>query len=292
MRKLKIGIQGIEASFHDLVAHQYFGENIETIPCASFGLLCEKLATGDVDYSVMAIENSLSGSLLTNYRLLQDHHLKIIGEVYLPIQQNLLVLPGVKMEDIEEVLSHPIALRQCTEYLAQHPNWKLLERNDTAECAKVIAEQGNRKAAAIAGAYAAERYGLQVLERSIESNKKNYTRFMILSTMADNHPDHNKATISLRLGHQVGSLASILDVFRDHHINLTKIQSVPVIGHPNEYTFHVDVEWSDYSNYEAAMHLVLKHASHLSVLGEYKKGNLEQLLNTTTDEARFEHSTY
>ncbi|MCB0396270.1 MAG: prephenate dehydratase [Flavobacteriales bacterium] len=290
--KKKIGIQGVAASFHDVVAHQYFGDNIETIACASFKTLCEKLVSGEVDFSVMAIENSLSGSLLTNYRLIQDHHLKIIGERYLHIQQNLMALPGVKLEDIKVVRSHPIALRQCGEYLATHPDWELQEYNDTAECARIIAEEKNTHAAAIAGLYAAEHYGLNILERGIETHKKNYTRFMILSTMAEESTDHNKASVSIRLGHQVGSLAQVLNIFTQHHINMTKIQSVPVVGQPNEYTFHIDVEWASYPDYENAMHQVLKHVSHLSVLGEYKKGNLEQLLNTTNDEARIEHSTY
>lgn len=179
--KTRIAIQGVKASFHEEAAFKYFGEDIETIECESFKKTCEMLKQGKADYVVMAIENSIAGSILPNYNLLRDYRFHIIGEVHLNIQQNLLALPGVKITDIKFVESHPIAIRQCDEFLSDYPEWTVKEGMDTAACAKGIADNQLKNTAAIASALAAKLYGLNILEKRIETNKKNATRFLILA---------------------------------------------------------------------------------------------------------------
>lgn len=268
---IKIAIQGVKASFHEEAAIKYFGEDIETIECESFKKTCDMLKQGKADYVVMAIENSIAGSILPNYNLLRDYRFHIIGEVHLNIQQNLLVLPGVKLEDIKTVQSHPIAIRQCDEFLTDHPEWVIKEGMDTAGCARMISENKLTTTAAIAGEYAAKIYGLDILERRIETNKKNATRFLILSNEVSEQKGANKASLSFQTGNAVGALANVLQCFAEQNVNLSKIQSMPVVGRRNEYDFYVDVEWKKQSDYDAAIRKVLKHTVNFSILGEYIK---------------------
>lgn len=269
--KIKIAIQGVKASFHEEAAFKYFGDDIETIECSSFKQTCEMLKQGKADYVVMAIENSIAGSILPNYNLLRDYRFHIVGEVHLNIQQNLLALPGVKMTDIQYVESHPIAIRQCDEFLSDHPDWIIKEGMDTAGCAKKIKEEQLKNTAAIAGEFAAKIYGLQVLEKRIETNKKNATRFLILSNEVVEQKAANKASLSFQTGNAVGSLASVLQCFAEQNVNLSKIQSMPVVGRRNEYDFYVDVEWKKQADYDAAIRKVLKHTVNFSIMGEYIK---------------------
>ena len=268
---IKIAIQGVKASFHEEAAIKYFGEDIETLECESFKKTCDMLKQGKADYVVMAIENSIAGSILPNYNLLRDYRFHIIGEVHLNIQQNLLVLPGVKLEDIKTVQSHPIAIRQCDEFLTDHPEWVIKEGMDTAGCARMISENKLTTTAAIAGEYAAKIYGLDILERRIETNKKNATRFLILSNEVSEQKGANKASLSFQTGNAVGALANVLQCFAEQNVNLSKIQSMPVVGRRNEYDFYVDVEWKKQSDYDAAIRKVLKHTVNFSILGEYIK---------------------
>ena len=271
----RIAVQGIAGSFHEDAALKYFDEKIEVVECKTFTSVCELIDRDKVDFAVMAIENSIAGSLLKNYQLIRDYHLRIIGEIYLHIQMNLLVSPGVKQEDIENIHSHPIALQQCMEYIEKYfPNAELHESLDTAGSAKLISEKKLENAAAIGNLRSAELYKLEILETGIETNKKNYTRFLILSKHGNPTEESNKASVCFEVGHFYGALARVLNTFAENKINLTKIQSVPIIGKPNEYTFHVDIEWDDNGNYDKAIHQVLKSASSLSILGEYKKGDL------------------
>lgn len=274
-RGLRIAIQGIATSFHEVAALSYFGKNIETIECLSFHELCESLKDGRADYAVMAIENSIAGSILPNYFLLQSYHFSIIGELYLPIHMHLLVLPGVKLNDIKTIESHPMAIRQCTEFIHGLNGVEVRESDDTALSAKRVSELQLKNTAAIANEFAAKRYGLEILEKRIETHKKNFTRFLVLSRKNQDSADANKASLSFEVANEVGSLAEALMTFKNNTINLTKIQSIPIIGKPSEYSIHIDVEWPKRKSYDDAIRQVLRQVKNLNVLGEYKKGKIE-----------------
>ena len=272
----RIAVQGIAGSFHEDAAIRYFDEEVEVVECKSFTSVCELIDADKVDFAVMAIENSIAGSLLKNYQLIRDYHLRIIGEIYLHIQLNMMVAPGVKPIDIQHIYSHPIALQQCMEYIEKYyPEAKLHEGMDTAASAKMISEEKPKNAAAIGNLRSAELYGLEILETGIETNKKNYTRFWILSKHGNPTEDSNKASICFEVGHFYGSLARVLNIFGENKINLNRIQSVPILGKPNEYTIHVDLEWENAEDYDKAIHQALKNVSSLAILGEYKKGDLK-----------------
>jgi len=274
-KKLSIAIQGIATSFHEVAALTYFNEPIDTIECLSFHRLCESLKNGEADYAVMAIENSIAGSILPNYFLLQEYHFSIIGELYLPIHMHLLTLPGVKLSEITTIESHPMAIRQCAEYLHALKGVEIRESDDTALSAKRVKEMKLKTTAAIANEHAAKKYGLQILEKRIETHKKNFTRFLVLTKRSNDKKESNKASISFEVANEVGSLADALMTFKNNSINLTKIQSIPIIGKPSEYSIHIDVEWKRRKQYDDAMHQVLLQVKNLNVLGEYKKGKIE-----------------
>ena len=273
----RIAIQGIAGSFHEDAARKYFGdEEIEVVECRSFQNVCELIDADKVDIAVMAIENSIAGSLLQNYALIRNFHLRIIGEIYIHIQMNLMVLPGVKRKDIREIYSHPVSFLQCNEYLEKYfPNAERRELGDNAKVAKIISTEKINYAAAISNLRSAELYGLQIIDKGVETNKKNYTRFWILSKHGNPSAGTNKASICFEVGHFYGALARVLNIFAEFKINLNKIQSVPIIGKPNEYTIHVDIEWENPENYDHAIHQVLKCVSSLSILGEYVRGELK-----------------
>lgn len=273
MQKERVAIQGIRASFHEEAAFKFFGTDIETIECDSFKQTCEVLKDKKADYVVMAIENSIAGSLLPNYTLLREYNFSIVGEVYLAIQLHLLALPGVKFKDIKYVQSHPIAIRQCSDFFDEYPNLQVIESSDTAACAKKIKEENLTDTAAIANLLAAKLYDLQVMERRIESNKKNFTRFLILADKPIGITEANKASLSFQVGNSVGSLAEVLNIFSEHKINLSKIQSMPVLGKRNEYNFYVDIEWKNQSDYDSAIRKVLKYTINFTIMGEYKKND-------------------
>jgi prephenate dehydratase len=271
----RIAVQGIVGSFHEDAAQKYFREKIKVVECKSFTSVCQLIDTDKVDFAVLAIENSIAGSLLKNYQLIRDYHLRIVGEIYLHIQMNLMAIPGVKPADITDIYSHPIALQQCVEYLEKYfPSVELHEGMDTASAARFISEEKPANAAAIGNLRSAGLYKLNILETGIETNKKNYTRFLILAKHGNPTEKANKASLCFEVGHFYGALARVLNVFAENEINLAKIQSVPVIGKPNEYTIHVDVEWENLENYERAIHQVLKSVSSLAILGEYERGEL------------------
>lgn len=270
----KVAIQGVVGSFHEEAAQRYFSnDSIEIIECRTFRKVCQMIDSDEAGYAVMAIENAIAGSLLENYGLMRDFHLKIIGEIYIRIQMNLMVLPGVRKEDILEIHSHPIAFKQCAEYIDQAFGEISLDDNfDTAGAAKDIVKNNLRSVAAIGNARTAEIYGLEILDKGIETNKKNYTRFLILTKQNEVTEVANKASICIEVGHFHGALARVLNIFAENKINLTKIQSVPIIGKPSEYSFHIDIEWEEIENYEHAIHKVLKNCSSLTILGEYVRG--------------------
>jgi prephenate dehydratase len=270
--KPRVAIQGIRASFHEEAAFKYFGENIHTIECNSFKQTFDALEAGEADYVVMAIENSIAGSILPNYSLLLNYNFPVIGEIYLPIQLHLMALPGVAFEQVKYVTSHPIAIRQCVDFFDEYPHLKIVESNDTAACAKRISDEKLTDTVAIANTLAAKLYGLDIIERRIESNKKNFTRFLILTTHenAVKQPA-DKASLCFQVSNQVGALAKVLNIFAQQGVNMSKIQSMPVLGKRNEYNFYVDVEWDETKQYDSAVKQILKYTHNFNILGEYKR---------------------
>lgn len=272
--KTRVAIQGIKASFHEEAAYKFFGKDIETVECNSFKQTCDVLDADNADYVIMAIENSIAGALLPNYTLIREYNFAVVGEVYLPIQLHLLALPGVKFEDIKYATSHPIAIRQCVDFFDDFPQIQVFEGNDTAACAKKIKDGQLKDTVAIANALAAELYGLNILERRIESNKKNFTRFLILrKDKRETVKNINKASICFQVGHHVGALSQVLQIFAELNVNLTKIQSMPVLGKRNEYYFYVDIEWKNMENYDTAIRKALKFTVNFNIMGEYVKND-------------------
>lgn len=282
---VSVAIQGVKASFHDLAARVYFsGENVEIVPCSSFPILCKVLQEGTVDFSIMAIENSIAGSILPNYSLLEDYRFKIAGEIYLKIEMTLMTVPGQKIEDIRFVQSHRMALLQCEEFFLNHPQIQLLEAADTAESAEELSQNKRKGFAVIASRLAAETYGLEILKEKIEKNSKNYTRFLILYR-SEHHGkkspafchflkncDLNKASFRFEVPDHPGSLLEVLEIFNRYSINMTHLQSVVILGKPYQYSFHVDLEWTDFSHYEQAIALVEKKVLNLIHFGVYQRG--------------------
>ncbi|MBC6998564.1 prephenate dehydratase [Cytophaga sp. FL35] len=269
---LKVAIQGIKGSNHHQVAKEYFGEEIDLVECMSFDFLVDQLLGKSADVGVMAIENSIAGSIIPNYALVYHNNLHIIGEHYLNINHNLMMLKGQKIEDIEEVRSHPMALLQCKEFFRDYPNIKQVEDVDTAETAKRIQEQQLKHVAAIAPQVASELYGLNIVAPSIQTIKNNATRFIIVKTKNKVLPKEeiNKASLRFLTDHKRGSLATVLNVMSDCRLNLTKIQSLPVIEKPWKYSFFVDVTFEEYDYFEKAKSLLNIMAEDFKVLGEYK----------------------
>jgi len=276
--KKNIAIQGFPGAFHQEAAQRYFGQEIKIVPCLTFReLVRQTQANASIDGAMMAIENSIAGSILPNYSLLQASNLQVVGEVYLSIQQQLLALPGVKLKDIEEVHSHPMALLQCAEFLDGH-KWKLVESEDTALSARQIADKKLRNAAAVASALAAELYGLHILEPNIQSEKSNYTRFLVLQRESPftTKSEANKASIFFEINHESGSLAKILSLIASCKINLSKLQSVPLPKNAWRYSFHLDMEFETISQFNQAIDKIKNHTDKLIIYGVYKKG--DQLL--------------
>ena len=269
----KIAIQGINGSFHEQVVREYFEFAPDLMECMTFDALARAVAQGDCDQAVMAIENSIAGSILPNYALLDQYGLMITGEHFLSIEHNLMALPGQKIEDIQEVHSHPMALLQCKKFFLNYPHIKLVESYDTAEEALNISKNKTTAQGAIAGKRAAEIYGLEVLSSSIQTIKNNVTRFVIVQKEAiDQQNKITKAAWKFVLDHKRGSLASALKIVSDCNLNLTKIQSLPVIETPGKYAFFVDVTFSDTKYYYKAKSLMEIIAIAFKVLGEYTSG--------------------
>lgn len=272
---MKIAIQGIKASFHEMAARKHFkDEQLELVECATFPLLFKTLAEGRAKYAVMAIENALAGSILPNYALLEKYGFKIVGEVFLKIEMCLLALPGTKLEYIKVVQSHPMALLQCQEFLNTLQHVQLVAHDDTADSAREIAEKKLNHVASIASRLAADTYQLEVIKAGIETNPANYTRFLILCQAKDyvQGPFAKKSSIRFETLHRPGSLARILNILDAHNINMSMIQSMPVIGKPYHFAFHVDLEWEDMGDYEAALYGLRKNSIHLTEFGEYQSG--------------------
>lgn len=285
----KIAIQGIQGSNHFIVAQNYFGEGVQLQECLSFDRLVDCLITDHCNFGIMALENTIAGSIIPNYALIDHNNLIISGEYYLSIHHHLMALPNQKIEDIKEVCSHPMALLQCKEFFKQHKHIKLVEDVDTAAIAKRISEKKLTNVAAIAPKIAADIFGLEVLEDEIQTIKNNATRFVIVqkSKVAERSRSHhedgststtlsyqpiNKASLKFELEHKRGSLSAILNVMSDCKLNLTKIQSLPKIETPWKYAFFVDVTFNDYQDYAKAKAIIEIMALEFKILGEYSNG--------------------
>jgi len=270
----RVSIQGYEGSFHQVAAQQFFGKNVQVLPCATFRDVI-KIASNkkESEGGVMAIENSIAGSILANYNLLQKSNLKIIGEIYLHIKQNLLVNPGVKLEDIREVHSHTMALQQCYDFLDKH-KWKLVESEDTALSAKQVHQHKSKHIAAIASKLAAELFDLEVLAPGIQTMKNNYTRFLMLQRqdVAQTVADANKASVNFKTDHSRGSLARVLTKIAEGGINLSKLQSFPIPGSDFKYSFHADMEFDTIGQFENVVDQIKPLTEELKIYGVYKRG--------------------
>ena len=270
----KVSIQGYEGSFHQVAAQQFFGKDTLVIPCSTFRDVI-KIASHkkESDGGVMAIENSIAGSILANYNLLQKSQLKIIGEIYLQIKQNLLVNPGVKLEDIREVHSHTMALQQCYDFLDKH-KWKLVETEDTALSAKHVHQHKSKHIAAIASKLAAELFQLEILAPGIQTMKNNYTRFLMLQRqdVAQTVADANKASVNFHTDHSRGSLAKVLTKIAEGGINLSKLQSFPIPGSDFKYSFHADMEFDTVDQFETVIDQIKPLTEEVKIYGVYKRG--------------------
>ena len=269
-----IAIQGAEGSNHHKVARDFYGETIQLKECMSFDVLVDSLLDSSATYGVMALENTIAGSIIPNYALIDKHNLHITGEEYLNIHHHLMGLKGQNINDIKEVWSHPMALLQCKEFFKKHPQIKLVEDVDTAEVAKRISKENLVGIAAIAPKIAAEIFDLTIFEDEIQTIKDNATRFVIVQTHEPTNgiDQINKASLKFQLNHKRGSLAAILNVLSDCKMSLTKIQSLPVIETPWKYSFFVDVTFEDYRDYEKAKAIIEIMAEEFKVLGTYKNG--------------------
>tara|TARA_R110000787_G_scaffold96415_5_gene199788 strand:- start:5062 stop:5934 length:873 start_codon:yes stop_codon:yes gene_type:complete len=287
---LKIAIQGIESSFHDMAVKKMFpNQEIELVMCNSFEKVTESINDFTADFGVLAIENTIAGSILPNYNLIDASDLVIMDEVFLNIQMYIMALETETIHDILEIHSHPVALLQCKNYLQRFPpHFKIIEGSDTASEAKKIKEQNLKGVAAIAGKQVAEKFGLKILDSKIQNNSDNQTRFVLIGKEVKAYTkDANKATLKFKLDHRVGSLSNVLQLFGTFEISLTKIQSLPIVGEPWQYAFFVDVVFKDYKLFKDVIKVLEKAVKELKVVGAYKQ-NFEnkpsQLINNLINE--------
>lgn len=272
----RVSIQGFEGSFHQVAAQQFYGKDTAVICCATFKEVVKLAADNKQgDGGIMAIENSIAGSILPNYNLLLKSNLKIVGEVYLQIKQNLLVNPGVSLDDIREVHSHPMAIQQCFGFLDKY-NWKLVETEDTALSAKHVHQHKSKHIAAIASKLAADLYNLEIIAPNIHTLKSNYTRFLVLQKqdIANEIAGADKASINFFTDHSKGSLAKVLTKIAEEGINLSKLQSMPIPGSDFKYSFHADMEFDTVEQFKKVIKKIEALTDGLSVLGVYKNGKL------------------
>ena len=274
----RIAIQGIKGSYHDIAAHKYFeGEDIELICCDTFEQVFEEMKNDSSVIGMTAIENTIAGSLLHNYELLRESGATIIGEHKLRISHSIMCLPEDNWNDIKEVNSHPVALMQCREFLHQHPDIKVVETDDTAGSAEAISRKHLRGHAAICSKFAAPLYGMKILQEGIETNKHNFTRFLVFcnpqrANLLRDIRKANKASLVFSLPHEEGSLSQVLSILSFYKLNLTKIQSLPIIGKEWQYLFYIELAFSDYTRYSQRIVAITPLTKELKILGEYQDG--------------------
>jgi len=274
----KIIVQGYPGCFHEEAAQKYFQtEDTTIVPSDSFDMLADLLVENQNDHiAIMAIENSIAGSILQNYRILRERQFRVAGEVYLRIKHNLMALPGTTIEDLKQVSSHPMAINQCLSFFSQHPHIKLVKSEDTALSAKIVSERQKPTRGAIASKVASKLYGLDMLAESIETSKINYTRFFILHGKDQIIPEgtFDKATIYLRVLDRPGCLLKVMNKIAEQNINISKLQSYPVLEKVSEYYFYLDLEFADFGQYEAVMEYLPEVTMELKELGTYKKASV------------------
>ena len=273
--KKRVTIQGIAGCYHEAAARAYFvEEEIETVACATFAEMFDRMAHDRSLLGIIAIENTIAGSLLQNHELLRKSNLNIVGEYKLRISHVLAALPGETLDDIREVNSHPMALMQCGEFLKSHPRMKLVEKDDTAGSAQEIAQHHLTGHAAICGRLAAQIYGLNILSEGIETNKRNFTRFLVVadplySDWLTAGKRINKASLVFSLPHTQGSLSKVLTILSFYDINLSKIQSMPIIGREWEYRFYIDLTFDNFTRYKQSLDAIRPLTKNFKILGEY-----------------------
>jgi len=281
VESISVAIQGVRGSFHEIAAIEYFsGKEISTLPCDSFTELFHLLAGGKADYGIVAFENSVAGSLLPNYELLRKSHLPVKGEIYLRVIQNLIALPGQQLSDLTEIHSHPMAIQQCNVFLdkMRKNGVKVVETVDTALSARLISEEKQYGIGAIASSSAAAMYNLSIIKKEIEADRQNFTRFLIISGSRNGVPDSgidsrpDKAMVCFSLPHMVGSLSQVLSVLAFYQVSLTKIQSLPIVGKPWEYLFHIDLVYTDFQRYRMALDAIRPLTEGLEIVGEFRQG--------------------
>ena len=270
----RIAIQGVKGCFHEQAARLFYEEHGHVVPeiveCLTFDGLYESMNAGNADAAVMAIENTVSGGLLPNFELLRKYDHKIKGEVFLRIQQNLMAMPGQKIEDIREVRTHYMAINQTREFFKNYPWIRLVESEDTAKSAADVAAEGLMGVGAVASTLAADLYGLEILAESIETYRQNFTRFLILDDSLEvDRQKIDKSSMCFTLSHTPGSLAHVLTILSFYGMNLTRIQSLPIPGQEWQYFFYVDIKFDDYVRYEQALAAVRPLMEDLRILGEY-----------------------
>jgi prephenate dehydratase len=277
-KNIKVAIMGGYGTFHEIAAFHYFKDmDAEIVTSESFDDLFRLMRQGAALHAISAIENSVAGSILPNYSLINQSDLQITGEIYLRVSQNLVALSGQTIDDLHEVHSHPMAILQSKPFFDKYPHIRLIDGRDTASCMREISLNGLKGVGAIGSRFAAEKYNLEILSASIETNKKNYTRFLILTDkefLPADRPVPNKASISFSLAHEIGGLSKALSIFSYFNINLSKIQSLPIIGKEWEYLFYVDLEFNDIARYRQSLVSVAPFISDLCIMGEYRKGEV------------------
>jgi prephenate dehydratase len=280
--KISVAIQGGFGAFHEIAAKQFFGEiPIEIVPCETFNDLFNKLSDKRVDCGIVAMENSVAGSLLQNLTLLRESGLLIMGEQYLRVVQNLIALPGQTIDEIREIHSHPIAIQQCQHFLNElrRKGVRIIDSADTALSVKWIREENLTGIAALGSELAARMYGVEILKTEVETNKRNFTRFQIITESNKvmeleqiANQTINKSTLCFSLRHEEGQLSQVLSVLSFYHMNLTKIQSLPIVGIEWEYFFYIDLVFKDYNRYQQALEAIKPLTAHFQILGEYQHG--------------------
>lgn len=271
---MKIVIQGTKGSYHHQAAEKFFAKDAtDLLEVESFKKVAQTIYKSQADYGLIAIENTIAGTLLPNYSLISKYDLKIVGEVHLPIQHQLMALPGTKFEDIVEIQSHPMAILQCDQFLEHHSKIRIVETSDTATTAKRISEKNIPNVAAIASTLSADLYGLEIIKPNIQTFEKNFTRFFVVAKEASTPNKFDKASILFTTPHQSGSLASILNELVYLNINMEKIQSVPIIDKPWDYAFHVDISFDNIEDFHLLIKRIELKTNYLKILGQYKKEN-------------------